>query len=99
MRFFHPLKLLGRSLLAKAESIATSIFGAELFVLLVVAERRELIDFYLRRGYKETRNFRAYPVETGVGTPFNPNARLAVWHKSSNLIRCTDTHIQADTEF
>ena len=75
---------LGKLLLAEAESFAKSNFGAELFVLLVVAERRELIDFYLRRGYKETGDFRAYPVEAGVGTPFNPNARLAVLHKSSN---------------
>ncbi len=76
---------LGKLLLANAEHYAQSNLDARLFVLLVVAERRALIDFYVRRGYKESGDFRAYPLEAGVGTPFNRDTRLAVLHKCANL--------------
>lgn len=75
---------LGKKLLAEAECYAQSSFGAQLFVLLVVADRRDLINFYMRRGYDETGDFQPYPTEAGVGTPVDPNARLAVLHKNSN---------------
>ena len=75
---------LGKKLLVEAECYAKSNFGAERFVLLVVAGRRDLINFYVRRGYEETGEFQAYPIEAGVGTPVDPNARLAVLQKSSN---------------
>ena len=82
---------LGKKLLAEAEDYAQSSFGAQLFVLFVVEQRRELINFYLRRGYQETGEFQTYPVNSGVGTPFNADARLAVLHKRSgehNQGRC-----------
>lgn len=72
---------LGKLLLSEAEALAQSNFDAEHLILLVVAERQELIDFYVRRGYKQTGDFQAYPVAAGVGTPRDPNARLAVLHK------------------
>lgn len=75
---------LGKKLLAEAECYAQAGFGAQLFVLLVVAERRDLINFYVRRGYEETGEYQPYPIEAGVGTPVDPNACLAVLHKSSN---------------
>lgn len=58
-------------------------FGAQLFVLLEVAERRDFLDFYVRRGFEEAGEFRR-PIKAGVGTPVDPNARLATLHKSSN---------------
>lgn len=75
---------LGKKLLAEAERYAQSSFGAQLFVLLVMADRRALIQFYLRRGYEETGEFQAYPVGAGVGTPLSPDARLTVLRKRSD---------------
>lgn len=75
---------LGKKLLAEAESYAQSHLSAQRLVLLVVTDRRELIDFYVRRGYEETGEFVAYPTNSGVGKPLSSDARLAVLHKSVN---------------
>ena len=37
--------------------------------MAVLAERDELIDFYVRRGYQKTEQTIAYPKDLNVGTP------------------------------
>lgn len=72
---------LGKMLLAAAERYAVDSLQASLFVLHVVAERRELIDFYLRRGYRETGECEPYPVEAGVGNPLDADISLSILQK------------------
>lgn len=45
---------IGKQMLAQAEAYARHHFDIEKFVLLVISLRRELLAFYLRRGYLET---------------------------------------------
>lgn len=45
---------LGKQMLAQAEAYAGSRFKVDKCVLIVIALRDELIDFYLRRGYHKT---------------------------------------------
>lgn len=74
---------LGKELLAAAEQYAQLKLRAAVFELLVVAQRRELIDFYLRRGYEETSRHLTYPVEAGVGKPIHAEICLVVLRKCS----------------
>jgi ribosomal protein S18 acetylase RimI-like enzyme len=60
---------IGKLLLARAEELAFQKFNAEVGVLVVIAARTELVDFYLRRGYMRTEKWSQYPVDSGVGTP------------------------------
>lgn len=72
---------IGKRLLAEAEYHAKLNLGAEVSILLVVERRRELIEFYLRRGYTETGKLHPYPVDAGVGSPLEPATYLAELRK------------------
>lgn len=72
---------LGKWLLAEAEAYAQSQLGAESFVLIVIDTRAELINFYCRRGYRETGEKLAFPVGTGVGTPIEEGVKLTLLRK------------------
>lgn len=52
---------LGRRLIAAAESEARRRFGARTMEMTVIVQRRELIDWYVRRGYAETGERRPFP--------------------------------------
>lgn len=52
---------LGRRLIAEAEAEARRRFGAERMEMTVIVQRRELIDWYVRRGYAETAETRPFP--------------------------------------
>jgi ribosomal protein S18 acetylase RimI-like enzyme len=60
---------LGKLMLEKAEEYALKILGLSSFVMAVVSDREELIDFYLRRGYEKTGKIVKYPTNLNVGTP------------------------------
>jgi len=60
---------LGKLMLQKAEEYALKTLGLRRFVMAVVADREELIAFYLRRGYKKTAKIIDYPTNLNVGTP------------------------------
>ena len=53
---------LGRRLIASAESEARNRFGADRMEMTVIAQRRELIDWYVRCGYQLTGETRPFPV-------------------------------------
>jgi GNAT superfamily N-acetyltransferase len=51
----------GRQVLTEAERIAREDWGAETMEMTVIAQRRDLIDWYVRRGYAETGETRPFP--------------------------------------
>ena len=68
----HPLlqgKGVGKELLQKAEKFAINTLGINHFIMSVLADRSELIDFYCRRGYVCTNKLEDYPIHLNVGTP------------------------------
>jgi len=52
---------LGRRLIAAAETEARNRFGAARMEMTVIAQRRELIDWYVRCGYQLTGETRPFP--------------------------------------
>jgi ribosomal protein S18 acetylase RimI-like enzyme len=52
---------IGRSLLAEAERIAHEEWGAQTMQMTVIAQRRDLISWYERRGYVTTGESRPFP--------------------------------------
>lgn len=52
---------LGRRLIAAAETEARNRFGADRMEMTVIAQRRELIDWYVRCGYRLTGETRPFP--------------------------------------
>lgn len=67
---------IGKKMLIEAENIAKSHFKIERFIMVVVSERQELIDFYIRRGYSETNTIEDYPIFAGVGMPKKSNLTI-----------------------
>lgn len=53
---------LGRQLIAAAEVHARTVFGCTRIEMTVIEARRELIEYYLRRGYAETGERRDFPI-------------------------------------
>lgn len=68
----------GKAMLTHAEAYAESSLGAQQFIVVVVAVRVELIQFYCRRGYQDTGHRLPYPVAAGVGTPREGKLDLVV---------------------
>jgi ribosomal protein S18 acetylase RimI-like enzyme len=54
---------LGRALLEEAERHARETLGATVMEMTVIKQRRELIDWYLRRGYSETGREEPFPLD------------------------------------
>lgn len=77
-------KGIGNSLLVRAEAWASAVPGVEEFVLVVVSARRELVQYYTRRGYAEAGKRVPYPVGAGVGEPLTGTLDLTVLRKCSN---------------
>lgn len=81
---------LGKQMLSLAEHYAREIFCVEQFILVVVSARRELIAFYLRRGYERTGEVTDYPISADVGIPKNSDLKIEVLQKQSNHALITD---------
>jgi ribosomal protein S18 acetylase RimI-like enzyme len=64
---------LGKSMMKHAEHFAGRVLGASKFKISVLSARRELIDFYERRGYVRTGETQNYPASAGVGKPLIKN--------------------------
>jgi ribosomal protein S18 acetylase RimI-like enzyme len=75
---------LGKTMLTEAERYAESSLSATQFVLVVVSARAELVQFYLRRGYEETGQRLAYPINSGVGKPRGGELDLTILRKRSD---------------
>jgi len=60
---------IGKRVLTFAEDFAYKSLNFTHFKMAVLADRGELINFYLRRGYQKTEQTIAYPKDLNVGTP------------------------------
>lgn len=65
----------GKQLIAAAEATARDEFNADRIEMTVIESRRELIDYYLRRGYAATAERRDFPV------PLDPPLFMTVLEK------------------
>lgn len=54
---------LGKILIDAAEREAAGLFGARVMEMTVIRQRGELIDYYLRRGYRLTGEERPFPLD------------------------------------
>jgi ribosomal protein S18 acetylase RimI-like enzyme len=59
----------GKELLSLAEAYAVRKLKAKKFVMVVVSQRPELIEYYERRGYMRSGKVEAYPTHLEVGDP------------------------------
>ncbi len=59
----------GKVVLQKAEEFTVENLGVKEFVMSVLVDRVELVDFYIRRGYLPTNEIKEYPKGLNVGTP------------------------------
>ncbi len=76
---------LGKRMLAEAENYAVNHFAAKRLRVDVVSARPELLDFYLRRGYRRTGLAVEYPSDLGVGIPKRNDLRVEALEKASPL--------------
>jgi len=60
---------IGKQVLELAENYASNNLGITEFVMVVISQRKELIEFYERRGYIRTGEIEEYPVHLNVGMP------------------------------
>jgi ribosomal protein S18 acetylase RimI-like enzyme len=65
----------GKILLKHAEDVARG-YGFKKLRCTVIPTRKELIDFYKRRGFKETGKFEEFPVDEKFGIPKVDGLRL-----------------------
>jgi ribosomal protein S18 acetylase RimI-like enzyme len=72
----------GHRVLAEAERIARDDFGMRRMRMSVIDVRSELIDWYLRRGYRRTGEYRPFPYgDPRFGDPKRPDLRFEVLEK------------------
>jgi ribosomal protein S18 acetylase RimI-like enzyme len=60
---------LGRAIMDKSEEYAKNVFGSRVMEMKVIGQRRELIDYYLRRGYTITGDMEPFIVNFHFGEP------------------------------
>jgi ribosomal protein S18 acetylase RimI-like enzyme len=83
VRPHHQGTGVGKHMLDRAESLAVAQ-GVDEYRMLVLSARRELIDFYRRRGYSESGAPMAYPRDAGVGVPMVEELGVIMLRKFSN---------------
>ncbi len=71
----------GKKILAYAENFSSQKYSVYKYVMKVILSRSELLDFYIRRGYKVTNITYDYPVSAGVGIPKVTGLRVGVLEK------------------
>ena len=67
---------IGKSVLKQAEAYAVSVLKVNKIAMQVVSQRTELVDFYLRRGYKKTGLVKPYPNHLNSGVPKQKNLTI-----------------------
>jgi GNAT superfamily N-acetyltransferase len=74
---------LGGRLLAAAEQEASATWGATELEMTVIAQRTELIAWYVRRGYEPTGETRPFPYgDERAGLPRRPDLHFVVLRKA-----------------
>lgn len=73
---------LGTLVMAEAERLAAGRWGATVMEMTVIEQRPELIEFYERRGYARTGEFREFPYgDERFGVPLRDDLRMVVLAK------------------
>ena len=75
----------GKEMLSYAENFASKNFSVTNYVMKVLLARKELLDFYIRRGYIKTDSTYDYPITAGVGSPKVTNLQVGVLEKVANI--------------
>ena len=65
----HQDQGIGKQLLQQAEQWAARTWPVRIFVMAVIPQRRELIEFYQRRGYRSTGRIEPFPENPALWTP------------------------------
>ncbi len=81
----HPScqgKGVGKVVLSKAEAFAKQTLGVSKYVMVVVSQRSELIQYYERRGYRRTGKVLDYPIHLNVGIPKSGDLTLEYLEKN-----------------
>ncbi len=74
---------IGKQLMREAERFARENWGCQRMEMTVIDIRRELIDFYLRRGYRRTGIFKPFPYgDERYGIPLRDDLRFEILEKS-----------------
>lgn len=79
----HQARGLGRQLLERAERLAGELFCAKATRMTVIAQREELIQWYIRRGYRNTGRREPFPYgNERFGLPKRSDLEFVVLEKS-----------------
>jgi ribosomal protein S18 acetylase RimI-like enzyme len=73
---------LGNEVLAQAEKYASTKLVADKYIMLVLSQRVELIQYYERRGYRRTGDRQQYPRHLKVGTPMRDDLTVEYLEKN-----------------
>ncbi len=74
---------MGKNILEQVENYTSATLEKNKFVMLVVSQRKELIEYYKRRGYVQTGKTDAYPTGAKVGVPVQTG--LAIEYLEKNI--------------
>jgi GNAT superfamily N-acetyltransferase len=72
---------LGKIILSQAENYASTELKVKKYVMVVLSQRKELIEFYERRGYVRTGDKQEYPVHLNVGIPLKNDLTIEYLEK------------------
>ena len=75
----------GKQMLSYAENFASKNFSVNKYEMKVLLARKELLAFYIRRGYITTGSTYEYPIFAGVGSPKVTNLQVGVLEKVANI--------------
>ncbi|MCF6299065.1 MAG: GNAT family N-acetyltransferase [Thiomicrorhabdus sp.] len=73
----------GKEILSQAESYASTKLNIRKYVMVVVSQRKELISYYERRGYRKTGNVQEYPTHLNVGVPLKKGLTIEYLEKNA----------------
>lgn len=73
----------GKAALCYAEQFSRHL--GKPFVVRVLTQNQQLIDFYIKRGYQITGKSQPYPVHENVGTPRQTGLSLTVLSKKAEI--------------
>jgi GNAT superfamily N-acetyltransferase len=73
---------IGKALLAQAEQLARDVYKSTAMEMTVITARTELIAWYVRRGYRQTKAMVPFPVDPKFGVLKVPFLEMEVLEKS-----------------
>lgn len=74
---------IGKEILSQAEIYASTKLKSSKYVMAVVSQRKELIEYYKRRGYTRTGSIHEYPTHLNVGVPLQSDLTVEYLEKNA----------------